>query len=251
MTDSGAPSYGLWFLAVINVAIFVVFAFSFVKPKTARDWRSFGAFSAFIVALFAEMYGFPLTIYLLSGWLQSRYPDLDILSHNAGHLWQTLFGLQGDPHFGVLHMLSIGFIFAGFVLLSNAWRVLFSAQRSGTLASSGPYSRVRHPQYAGFIMIMFGFLLQWPTLLTLVMFPLLVFMYVRLARAEEREVQAAFGAEYQQYAARTPAFLPRLPRGTPLAPAADRLAAPAVASPGAVPLITEAADREAGGEERA
>jgi hypothetical protein len=93
-------------LVLINSAIFIFFAFSFFKPQTSRDWRTFGAFSAFIVALFVEMYGFPLTIYLLSGWLQTKYPGLDILSHEAGHLWATLLGEKGDPHFGVLHIAS-------------------------------------------------------------------------------------------------------------------------------------------------
>ena len=63
---------------------------------------------------------------------------------------------------------------------------------------------------------MFGFLVQWPTLLTLAMFPVLTYMYVRLARREEREVAAEFGPEYQRYAARTPAFIPRW-RTAPLA----------------------------------
>ncbi len=153
-------AYGLWPLVVINAGVFIIFAFSFARPQTGRDWRSFGAFSAFIVALFTEMYGFPLTIYLLSGWLSGLYPGLDLLSHNSGHLWETLLGWKGDPHLNPLHLL----------------------------------------------------LLQWPTLLTLLMFPILVVMYVRLAGREEREVQAEFGEAYARYAASTPAFFPRLRR---------------------------------------
>ncbi|HHM9301720.1 TPA: isoprenylcysteine carboxylmethyltransferase family protein, partial [Pseudomonas aeruginosa] len=81
-----APAYGLWLLVLVNSAVFIMFAFSFFKPQTSRDWRTFGTFAAFIVALFVEMYGFPLTLYVLSGWLQTKYPSLDLLSHNSGHL---------------------------------------------------------------------------------------------------------------------------------------------------------------------
>jgi len=209
---AAAPAYGLWSLVVINVAVFAIFAFSFTRPRTARDWRSFGAFTAFLIALFTEMYGFPLTIYLLSGWLQRRYPGLDLLSHTSGHLWETLLGSEGDPHLNPLHLVSGGLIAGGFILLAAAWKVLYAAQQTRGLATTGPYARVRHPQYAGFMLIMLGFLLQWPTLLTLVMFPILVWMYVRLARREEREVRAEFGEVYDRYAAVTPAFLPRLGR---------------------------------------
>ena len=208
---NAAPAYGLWSLVILNSAVFIIFAFSFAKPLTTRDWRSFGAFSAFIVALFAEMYGFPLTIYLLSGWLQSRYPGVDWLAHDAGHLLEALFGWRTNPHFGPFHLLSFVFIGGGFWLLATAWRVLYAAQRTHRLATAGPYARIRHPQYVAFVLIMFGFLLQWPTLLTLAMFPVLVFMYVRLARSEEREAFAEFGVEYERYAARVPAFFPRSP----------------------------------------
>ena len=211
ITDT-APAYGLWPLVIINAAVFIIFAFSFTKPRTARDWRSFGAFSAFLVALFTEMYGFPLTIYLLSGWLASRYPGVDLLGHNSGHLWETLLGTKGDPHISPLHIVSYIVIFGGFSLLSAAWKVLYAAQRTHTVALSGPYARIRHPQYVGFVLIMFGFLLQWPTLITLIMFPILVTMYTRLARREERESLAEFGEEYARYAAVTPAFIPSVGR---------------------------------------
>ena len=208
--DTTAPAYGLWGLAILNSAIFILFAFTFFKPKTRRDWTSFGAFSAFLIALFVEMYGFPLTIYLLAGWLQSRYPGTDFLTHDAGHIWYTLLGFEGNPHFNPIHLASNVLILAGFFLLSAAWRVLYKAQQTGTLAVTGPYARVRHPQYIAFIVIMVGFLLQWPTLLTLAMFPVLVTMYVRLAHREEREVAAEFGDAWRTYAAATPRWVPRL-----------------------------------------
>jgi protein-S-isoprenylcysteine O-methyltransferase Ste14 len=204
------PAYGLWVLVIVNSAVFIMFAFSFFKPKTKRDWRSFGAFSAFIVALFTEMYGFPLTIYLLSGWLQSRFPDVDWFSHDGGHLLEEMFGWRGNPHFGPFHVLSFVFIGAGFWLISEGWKVLYDAQRRNALATTGAYAYVRHPQYDGFVLIIFGFLLQWPTILTLAMFPALVFMYSRLARTEERQADIDFGETYQRYANEVPRYVPHL-----------------------------------------
>jgi protein-S-isoprenylcysteine O-methyltransferase Ste14 len=210
MMHDDIPAYGLWSLVILNSAIFIFFAFSFFKPQTKRDWRSFSAFSAFLVALFTEMYGFPLTIYLLSGWLQTRYPNVDWFSHDAGHLLEMLFGWKANPHFGPFHLLSFAFIGGGFILISVAWKALYEAQQQHALATEGIYAYVRHPQYVGFILVMFGFLLQWPTLLTLAMFPVLVFMYVRLARTEERDALAEFGAEYEHYMREVPGFIPRL-----------------------------------------
>lgn len=210
-----APAYGLWTLVVLNSVLFLMFAFSFFKPQTGRDWRTFGAFAAFIVALFVEMYGFPLSIYVLSGWLQTKYPNLDLLSHNSGHLWSTLLGEKGDPHFGPLHIASYAFLGFGFYLLSSAWNVLYHAQRRNELAKAGPYARIRHPQYVAFVLILLGFLLQWPTLLTLVMFPILLVMYARLAVTEEADMRKRFGAEFEAYAARTPRFFPKLGASAP------------------------------------
>ena len=158
------------------------------------------------------MDGFPLTIYVLSGWLQTRYSGLDVMSHDAGHLWSTLLGVKGDPHFGVLHIGSTIFLAYGFYLLSTAWSVLYHAQRDHLLATSGPYTRVWHPQYIAFVLIMFGFLLQWPTPLTLLMFPILLVMYGRLAVTEEAEIRAQFGETFERHAARTPRFVPRFSR---------------------------------------
>lgn len=210
MEHSATSEYGLWSLAIINSFIFIFFAFSFFKPRTKTDWRTFSAFSAFIVALFVEMYGFPLTIYLISGWLGSRFPQLNLYAHDNGHLLHTIFGMKGNPHFDVFHILSNVSIIAGFFLLSSGWRVLFKAQKTKTLAATGPYRYIRHPQYAAFTLVMFGFLLQWPTMPTLIMFPILVYTYVRLSHKEERAVEAEFGEAYRSYSARTPRYFPKL-----------------------------------------
>ena len=206
MKDNG---YGLWFLVVFNSLLFIFFAASFFHPKTKRDWRALGGFSAFVIALFTEMYGYPLTVYLLTGPLSGLVPGVD-LSHNAGHLWTDLIGWKGDPHLSPFHLLSYVFIGGGFWLIAAAWKVLYAAQRSGKLATEGAYARVRHPQYLGFILIMVGFLLQWPTFATLAMFPVLLVVYRRLAMREERDVRAQFEDAYDDYARRTPSFLPRL-----------------------------------------
>lgn len=209
MATHQMQGFGLWGLAFVNSVVFILFALSFFKPQSARDWRSFSAFSAFLVALFAEMYGFPLTIYLFAGWLQSHYPGVNWFSHDAGHLLEMMFGWRVNPHFGPFHMASFVLIGAGFWMISVGWAVLHAAQQRGAMATTGIYERLRHPQYVGFILILTGFLLQWPTLLTLVMYPVLVVMYVRLARHEEKAAIAEFGDAYRDYMARTGSFFPK------------------------------------------
>ena len=203
--------YGLWPLVVINSLLLIVFAASFFHPRSQRDWRVMGTFSAFIVALFTEMYGAPLSVYLLSGWLGSRFPALKA-THSGGHLWNDLIGWKGDPHMSPFHLASYAVLIGGFWLISAAWNELHKAARTDRLATSGPYEWVRHPQYVGFLAIMVGFLLQWPTIPTLVMFPVLVNVYWRLARTEEREVAARYPEDWPAYTARVHRLLPHRPR---------------------------------------
>lgn len=210
MNHTDESAYGFWGIAIINSLIFICFAFSYFKPQTKRDWRTFGTFSAFIFALFAEMYGFPLSIYLLSGWLSQKFPQVDFLTHDSGHLLHTLLGLKGDPHFDVLHILSGLLIVAGFLLLSMSWQVLYKAQQLKKLAVEGPYQYIRHPQYVAFVLVMLGFLFQWPTLVTLIMFPILVWTYIRLSIREENEMEKEWGDSYRKYASETPRFFPSL-----------------------------------------
>ena len=203
------PGYGLWSLALINAAFFIFFAWSFYKPLTRWEWRGFGMFSAFIVALFAEMYGFPLTLYVLYGWLASHYPQVNWLSHDAGHMFEMLFGWKSHPHMGPFHLASFVLIGGGFWLLAAAWPSLYRAQKEGRVARDGVYARIRHPQYLAFALVLTGFLLQWPTLITLAMYPVLLWAYTRLARHEEHDSLARFGDDYARYMREVPAFIPR------------------------------------------
>lgn len=199
-------AYGLWTTVIFNIAVFGLFAYSAFKPATKRDWRTLGAFSAFMVALFSEMYGYPLTIYILTSILGKRYPVLDPFSHANGHLWVALAG--GSPVlFNILHPLSNLLIFSGLFIIAIGWRGIHSG--SGQLVTNGIYRFVRHPQYSGFILTIIGFLIQWPTIITLIMAPMLLVMYTRLARKEEKVMTDTFGEEYIMYKKKVPMFIPK------------------------------------------
>lgn len=198
--------YGNWFLVAINIGLFGYFMYAAFKPKTKTDWKTFGSFGAFIIALFAEMYGFPLTIYLLTSYFGSRL-GLDF-SHTGGHLFLDLLGVKGDPHFNPIHIISNILLIGGLLLLGSAWNDLYNATKNGVLATSGAYRFMRHPQYTAFMLVIAGFLLQWPTIITLLMAPVLIVRYVRLAYAEEQEVLKKFGEKYRIYQRTTPGFIP-------------------------------------------
>lgn len=202
-------AYGMWVVAAFNVGLFLFFILSFLKPRGDQEWRSMGVVTAFLVALFAEMYGFPLTIYLLSGWLGDAYPALQPFSHKFGHLWVVVFG--GSDLAWVLVMgLSLVLMLMGYMLLSKGWTQIHAAR--GGLVTDGIYAYARHPQYTGLFLVIIGFLVQWPTLLTVIMAPILLLAYVHLARVEERRAGTEFGEAYDVYARSTPAFFPPIER---------------------------------------
>jgi protein-S-isoprenylcysteine O-methyltransferase Ste14 len=210
MHGQNTIAYGLWPVVAFNILIFVFFALSFIKPKKAIEWRSMGLFIGFIVALFTEMYGLPLTIYFLSQWLGTSYPVLSPYSHNNGHLWLVLFGLSNSViAMTVLHLVSNALIFFGLYLLYLGWSLIYKSQGK-YLVTTGIYSHIRHPQYVGLFVITLGFLIQWPTLITLILWPFLIVAYYRLARREEAAVAKQFPTEFPAYKSAVPAFFPRI-----------------------------------------
>lgn len=198
-------AYGMWVIVAFNVGLFLFFILSFIKPKQIKEWRSMGLVAAFLVALFTEMYGFPLTIYLLTGWLGEAYPVLQPFSHKYGHLWVVVFG--GSTLAWLIVMgLSLLFMIAGYTLMSKGWQQIHAAHDN--LVTDGLYAYVRHPQYTGLFLLIIGFLIQWPTFLTAIMAPVLIFAYTHLSHSEEAVVKQNFNQPYLQYAARTPMFFP-------------------------------------------
>ena len=197
--------YNNWIVAAISIGLFLLFTLSFLLPRRKREWRSAGIFSAFIIALFAEMFGFPLTIYILTSVLGSRYPVIDPLNHINGHLWVALSG--GSTAVWVLVMtISWLAILGGLIVIGLAWRQIHKAR--GGMVTSGLYRLIRHPQYFGLFLITVGFLIQWPTIITVAMWPVLAVMYYRLARREEKGMLAEFGERYFEYKQMVPMFIP-------------------------------------------
>ena len=197
--------YGMWPAVAANVGLFGLFSLAFLRPRRRLEWRSMGVWSAFLVALFTEMYGFPLTIYVLTAALGDRYPALFPFEHGSGHLWVTFLDL-GPAALRAIHVASNALMLGGLGLMGIAWWHIHRAW--GALVTTGPYRLVRHPQYTAIFAIMLGALIQWPTLPTLLMAPALVIAYLRLARREEAEMLATFGSLYEAYRAKTPAFIP-------------------------------------------
>lgn len=197
-----AAWYG-WGLAIIAVVVVSWIFYRYAAPKSWREWTGAGLVQAFIIAFYAEMYGFPLTIYLLA-----RFFGLDVSESTSSNLWSQLFGL-GDTPMLIAMVIGYGFVVLGLYLLIVGWREIYQASREGRLATEGLYGIIRHPQYTGIFLAIFGEgVVHWPTVFSLVMFPIIVVAYVLLARKEEREMISQFGERYREYQRRVPMFLP-------------------------------------------
>jgi protein-S-isoprenylcysteine O-methyltransferase Ste14 len=193
-----------WPYAVLMILLASWMLYQFVAPKSWREWSRAGLLQAFIIALYAEMYGFPLTIYMLTGFLGIDIP----LAHDSGHLWATLLG-YGRTGSQVEMLLGSAFILAGVLLVVKGWIRIYFARPEERLVTDGVYSVVRHPQYSGIFLIIFGELVHWPTIVTLALSPVIVWAYVRLARKEEARLIERFGDQYRLYQQRVSMFIPR------------------------------------------
>lgn len=202
-------AYGLWPVVVFNIILFFFFALGFLRPKKRFEWRSMGAFLGFLVALFTEMYGFPLTIFLLTSWMGKNYPVFDPFSHPSGHLVLVFLGMaHSSVAMVILHIISNGLVFFGLFMMYRGWMKIYKAKKD-RLVTDGIYSYIRHPQYTGLFLVTIGFLIQWPSLTTVIMWPLLIFAYYRLTEREDRELELRFGQGFLLYKREVPAFFPR------------------------------------------
>lgn len=200
-------AYGLWGSVIFNILMFGGFVYMVFKPQTKKEWRTLGAFTSFLVALFAEMFGFPLTIYILTSILGNRYPVLDPFTHLNGHLWVAFAG-GSQIVYSILHPLSNILIFSGIAIIGIGWKGIHGG--NGELITEGIYKHVRHPQYSGFMVIILGFLIQWPTIITIIMAPVLIIMYIKLSKKEENIMIEEFGGKYLEYMDAVPRFVPSL-----------------------------------------
>lgn len=195
---------GMWGLAIIVTVVVSWLLYRYLAPRSWKEWTRAGVVQAFIIAFYAEMYGFPLTIYFLT-----RFFGWDLAWSEGGNLWAQLFGTE-TAHLAAM-VLGYAIVFVGAGLVADGWRRIHQARNQSRLMTEGVYARMRHPQYTGLFLIVFGEgVVHWPTIVSLVAFPVIVIAYTLLARKEERQMLDEFGDEYRAYQRRVPMFIPRL-----------------------------------------
>jgi protein-S-isoprenylcysteine O-methyltransferase Ste14 len=196
--------YHSWFLVAFYILLAGVFLFGILRPRRRTEWRSAGMAQGWVIALYAEMYGLPLTMYLVA-WLTGKTEYTT--EHFRGHAWAYLVG-WGETGAIVFDVIGQLLIVAGAVLGIIGWRQIYRGK--GELVCTGLYRRIRHPQYTGFFLFLVGSIVNWPTLITMVMLPVLLVVYYRLAKQEEADALAQFGDEYRGYQATSGMFWPKV-----------------------------------------
>jgi protein-S-isoprenylcysteine O-methyltransferase Ste14 len=193
----------MWGMAAIVIVIVSWLLYRYLAPQSWKEWSRAGVVQAFIIAFYAEMYGFPLTIYFLA-----RVFGLDLAWHRGGNLWAQLTGSQ-SAHM-IAMMVGYTIVFAGAVMVADGWRLIHQSRKTGKLMTNGIYSKIRHPQYTGLFIIIFGEgIVHWPTMVSVAAFPIIIVAYTLLAKKEERQMLEKFGDEYREYRERVPMFIPR------------------------------------------
>jgi protein-S-isoprenylcysteine O-methyltransferase Ste14 len=192
-----------WIFVVLNICFFSLFFF-FIPFKRKVKRRSASIYLAFIVGLYFEMYGIPLTMYIFMwGFGFSNVPTFEFLLSGVmgADLFYTVFTYFIFPATALIMVI-------GILLIVFGWKKIHEGK--GELVTTGIYARIRHPQYLGFLFLTLGMNLEWTTLFTLLLWPVLALVYYRLAKEEDKENEAQFGEEYLKYKSTVPGFVPRL-----------------------------------------
>jgi len=187
-----------WLLVILNIVLFL----SFLLPLSFRrkiNWKEYGLITAFFVSLFVEMYGIPLTVFFASEYISGS---------SASETPNSIFNFE---FLGVDISMSHGMVYGtvlmliGMALILIGWVTLYKNLQEDEIVTKGIYVHSRHPQYLGFILIVVGWLAGWPTILTVIFAPILIFMYIRVSKKEEEELA---GIEaYEEYRKEVPFFV--------------------------------------------